>query len=90
MTEKDKGSLFDKLDRLDERLDTVATKQAEQGVMLDEHMRRTEVAEANLDLLRADFKPVQSHVAMVGALAKILGLVGTRVGMALGLRQLFS
>lgn len=44
---------------------------AGQSASLGEHMRRTEAAEKNLEMLRADFAPVQRHVDRVEFLLKV-------------------
>lgn len=56
------------IDKTDERLFRIE-------MSLDEHMRRTDAAEKNLDLLRQDFEPVKNHVVLVGAFVKGTGLV---------------
>lgn len=43
--------------------------QAEQHIILKEHIRRTE-------LLEADIKPVKKHVIMVEGALKFIGLLG--------------
>lgn len=40
-----------KLDRLDEKLDDVRITQTHQAGVLDEHIRRTELAETSVDLM---------------------------------------
>lgn len=88
--DKDMSRVADKLDRIDERLDGMSSEQVRQGSVLAEHIRRTAVAEARLDLLHKELAPVKLHVATVAALAKVIGVVGTLVALALGIRNLLT
>ena len=56
--------LEDKLEKLDERLDTISTTLAVNTQSLKEHMKRTEMLESEL-------KPVKAHVQLMNALAKV-------------------
>lgn len=49
---------------------------------LAEHMRRSEALEASVELLRADVKPLQAHVAAWAGVAKALGVAGGLAGIA--------
>jgi hypothetical protein len=53
-----------RLERLDERLDTIAVTLARNTSSLEEHIRRTEI-------LEQDFKPVKSHVTLMNNAAKV-------------------
>lgn len=67
--------IADKLDKMDDRLDSIDKTLVSHDVQLKEHMRRSLANEENVELLRKEFKPVSTHVAVVGALAKVvLGL----------------
>lgn len=68
-----------KVDRLDTRVDKIDTTLAAQHVSLKEHMRRTALNERAIEILAKDMKPVQKHVAMVGGMLKVLGLIGIAV-----------
>ena len=72
-----------KLDRLDGALDTIVirlgsidTTLAVQAEQLATHIKRTDLAEENLDHLRAEMKPVQAHVLRVEGALKLIGLIG--------------
>lgn len=84
--------ILKKLDDLDsagkeraEQLADIRETLARQAAVLEDHTRRSLANEANLELLRAEFAPVKSHVAVVGAIAKgsgaAVGLVGTILGI---------
>jgi len=75
--------LSDKLDRLDDRLDIMSNTSVLQAASLDEHIRRTELIENEL-------KPIKSHIALVGAIAKIVSILGALIGLALGIKSLIG
>jgi LPS O-antigen subunit length determinant protein (WzzB/FepE family) len=79
-----------KLDKLDERLDAIEKEQIKNNVLLDEHMRRTEIAEQNIEMIRKDMKPLTSHVSMVKGVGKFIALLGTIVGIIGGLFAVFG
>lgn len=58
-----------KVDKIDETLQTVNIVLAKQHVVLEEHVRRT-------NLLEQELKPVKLHVDRVEGVVKFLGLVG--------------
>lgn len=75
--------VLDKLDRLDERLDSMSNTQVRQAASLDEHMRRTEI-------LENEMKPIKNHVALTSAVAKIVAAVGALLSLALGIKTLIG
>lgn len=79
-----------KIDKLDDRLDSLDKTSVKQEQNLAEHMRRTELAEANIDSIRDELKPVQRHVAMLEGILKFIGLVGTLVAIAAGVVKVIS
>lgn len=76
--------------KIDERLDKVDQKLAVVDANLGEHMRRTELAEKNHEMLRRDFEPVKIHVAVVGALGKIIAVIGALVAIGVGIKNLWG
>lgn len=85
----------DYFDNLNNRLDEVQSVLADIRVdlarntrSLEEHMRRTEALESAVDVIRAEARPVQTHVAVVGALGKVLAAGGTVVAIVEGVLQL--
>jgi hypothetical protein len=66
---KDDGvNILAKLDKMDERLDTVTITLVRNTEHLAEHMRRTAI-------LEEDFKPVKAHVQLMNNVAKITSVV---------------
>lgn len=63
-----------KFDKLDSKLDDIIRIQADMQADLKTHIYRTEIAEENIEKLALQMAPIQSHVAFVGALGKLLSL----------------
>ena len=61
-----------RIDRIEEKLDRIVDTQGEMRADLQEHMRRTEIAEENVERLAMAMAPVQEHVATVRALTRLL------------------
>lgn len=68
------------LDRIDERLDSVDKTLIKQELNLKEHMRRTELLEAQHDKLYLEIEPVKAHVNQVKAGIKIIAFIIPAVG----------
>ncbi len=60
-----------------EDLREVVKLQATHNQQLKEHLRRSEAAEENLKLLRAEFEPVKSHTILAATLAKVGAVLAT-------------
>ncbi len=69
--------IIGKIDAMDSKLDAVVVTQAVQTEQLTEHMRRTELAELNHNLLIEKFEPVKKTVDNWKFLVKVsLALLG--------------
>lgn len=66
--EKLLDKVADKIEKLDERLDSIDKTLVKQEANLKEHMRRTE-------LLEEDLRPIRRHVNMLEGSLKFLGVV---------------
>lgn len=75
--------VLEKLDKIDERVDRIDVTMAKQEVVLEEHVRRTNILEDEL-------KPIKKHVNMVNAVVKILVVVGSLVGFLATLKALLE
>lgn len=78
------------LKSLNSKVDRLLEGQAKHSAVLDEHQRRSLANEEAVELLRSEIKPLTVHVAMVGALGKLLAVVSTVVGVAVGLMKLLG
>lgn len=92
--------ILKKLDKIDEKLGSIDRTLIKQEENLKLHMYRTELAEANLILLRRHvdnettkitkrIEPIQMHVVQVQGIAKLLSILATAVAILAGLWRLF-
>lgn len=71
-----------RFDRIEEKLDKISELQADMGASLREHIRRTEIAELNIESLAKEMKPIQEHIASVRGFGKIV-LALSAIGAAI-------
>lgn len=64
----------DKLDKISENIASIDVTLAKQSVILDEHVKRS-------NLLEAKLLPVEKHVAMVQGALKLLGVISIIIGL---------
>jgi predicted RNA methylase len=69
-----------KLEEHTQILASVDKTLALQALHLEQHMRRTDLAEENLKILRTEFRPVERHVEVINGIAKFLSVSGAVVG----------
>lgn len=81
---------MDNVKRIEDKIDKVLDKQnsmditlAKQSVILEEHVKRT-------NLLEAKIVPIEKHVAMVHGALKFLGFVALFVGIIEGLLKIIG
>lgn len=74
--------LDEKVDKTNDRLNSMDKTLVKQEENLKEHMRRT-------DLLEGDLKPIKKHVAVMNGAFKVLGICGTIVAIAVGIVKIF-
>jgi hypothetical protein len=67
------------------QLKIVSAKQEEN---LKEHIRRTELAEENLAMLRSEMQPLKEHVIAINGVLRIIGVLSIIIGSAAGFFQL--
>jgi len=69
---------------------SLAETAVEHNVILEEHIRRTEVNENNLRLLEERFAPVERHISMWAGAGKVLAIVGLLASLAATLYKILS
>lgn len=77
-----------KIDRIGDRISSVDVTLAKQSEQLGEHMRRTALAEANLESVREELEPLKKAHAMwsgVGKALTVLAAAGSAVATAVKL-----
>jgi len=78
----------ERLLRLEEKLDRIVDTQAQIQANLQEHMRRTEIAEDNIEKLATNMAPVQEHVAFIRGASKLAGVILTILSIVVGYLKL--
>lgn len=71
------NEINDKLDRIVEQITEIKVSQARTEVIMEHHIKRTDLSEENLELLREEFKPIKAHVQFINYLAKCLTIIGS-------------
>lgn len=64
-----------RLNRIEEKLDRIVDIQAEMRADIAEHIRRTEIAESNIEKLSNNIKPIQEHVAFIRGIGKLITIL---------------
>lgn len=72
MENDDKNRMFNSLDKMEVRLDSIDVTLIKQSGLLEEHMRRSLANEENVDILRQQLKPIEEHVSKVNFLFKVM------------------
>ena len=79
-----------KIDRLDSRIDNVDKTLIKQEVSLAEHIRRTELAEEAIKILKSSIDPINRHVHMVEGALKMIGGLSILLGIITTLLKLMG
>lgn len=82
--------ILDKQEDFNKEIATVKIILARQEENLEEHMRRTQLNEENLELLRSELKPVQRHVDMINGVLKLIGGIAVVVSIITGVLAIIS
>lgn len=89
MTPEDRFQSIDlKLDKLVISMHSIDKTVAKQEVNLSEHMRRTELAEAQIEMIRSDMKPIKTHVNRLEGGLKLLGIISIILTIVAGIYNL--
>lgn len=67
--------IIEKLEKIDDRLLCIDKTLVKQEENLQEHMRRTDLAEERLEKLHVEVTPIKSHVEQVKGAAKFISLL---------------
>lgn len=65
-----------KIDKLTEKLGNIDSTLAAQHVSLKEHMKRSDLLEKQIDVIKKELSPIQKHVFMVTGALKLIGSAG--------------
>jgi chromosome segregation ATPase len=82
--------LDEKLDKVEERLNNIDITLAKNTQSLDEHIRRTELAEEAIVIIKDELKPIQKHVTQVHTILQAIGFISILVSIVAGIVKIFS
>lgn len=77
------NKLEDKIDKIMDSISDINITLAKQSVILEEHVRRT-------NLLEAKMTPVEKHVIMVNGVLKFFGAIAVFVGIIEGILKIIG
>jgi len=80
----------EKLDKVEDKLSSIDITLVKQAKDLEHHIYRTDLAEQNLEILRAEMQPVKKHVALMDATLKIIGAIASVVTFIAALYKALS
>lgn len=78
------------IERIAESLAKITIDIAEIRRDLAHHIRRTDLAEEHLEMIKADLKPVQAHVLMMSGALKLVGILAVLVTLLGGILKIFN
>lgn len=88
MDEKMTDLIISMIKDLDTRLDKMTIIMARQNAQLAEHMKRSELNEQALEVLKGEVKPIQEHVLKINFLMKIFAVIGGIIGAVYTILQI--
>lgn len=82
--------IYDKVEILDSRLDSIDKTLVRQEANLQVHMKRSDHLEKLVGHVEAQMKPIQKHVIGVELFLKFLGIVSVIVAIIAGIMSIIS
>ena len=86
----DNQRLYTTLDKIQEDILDLKVTSAKQEENLKEHIRRTEIAEENISILRKEVEPIKQHVSTMNGVLRVIGFASVVVGTIAGLFQIIN
>ena len=80
----------DRMDRIEDRLEKHSDLLLDIHSNLREHMRRTEIAETNIDSIADRVAPIQKHVAMVEGIGTVVAFLTVLIGTIAAIWAVFK
>ncbi len=77
--------LDEKMDKVQEHLGSIDVTLAKNTTSLEEHIRRTELAEEAIGTIKDELKPIQKHVTQVHTVFSAIGFISVVVSIAAGI-----
>lgn len=80
--------IYEMLDKISEDISDLKVTSAKQEENIKEHIRRTELAEENIQMIRDEIQPLKEHVIAINGVLKVIGIISVIVGSAAGIIQI--
>lgn len=80
--------VLNKIDNIDESLQDISITLAKQEVSLETHIKRTNLLEERVELLREEMRPVEQHVFYMHGALKALGILSLLIGVLATIKHL--
>ena len=88
MKKMNEERIYEVLDKISEDISDLKVTTAKQEENIKEHIRRTEIAEENLEMIRDEIQPLKEHVIAINGVLKVIGIISVIIGSAAGFFQL--
>ena len=82
--------IYEVLDKISDDVSELKVTSAKQEENLKEHIRRTEIAEENIGLIRKEIQPLKDHVIVINGILKIIGAISVIAGAGVGAFQIIT
>lgn len=82
--------LYELLDKISDDISELKVTTAKQEENIKEHIRRTELAEENLQMLRQEIEPLKQHVVAINGVLKAIGIISVIIGSGAGFFQIIQ
>lgn len=94
MTSATEQRLLDQTEKLTDTIAAIQVILARQEEHLEHHIKRTDLLEESVEMLRNEIKPIKSHVEFVNKLCKFftvtVAVAASSVGIIVGLLKLLE
>ena len=74
----------EKLDKVSEEIAEIKVVETKQAADLEHHIFRTNLAEQRIEMLHSQIQPLSKFHTQVNTVFKIIGVVGTVLGLVIG------
>lgn len=82
--------LEEKIDRISSKIEIINVTLAKQEENIKEHIRRTDIVEANLELLRSEFRPVQKQAIKAEGIIKFISVCAVIITIGVGIIEILT
>lgn len=86
----DEKYLFTKLDKIEERLNSIDVTLERNTVSLEHHIYRTSQNEEMITLIKDDLKPVKAHIANLQGVVKAITITSISLGIVVSILKILG